>query len=71
LIAPHIHAPFSLFPFHPSISLRADLLPIPVELTGDPENRPEYFGELIAHVVGIANVMSVVAQLRAGHVVLA
>src|SRR5512135_1275677 len=28
LIAPHIHAPFSLVPFHPSISLHADLLPI-------------------------------------------
>jgi hypothetical protein len=52
LIAPHIYAPFSLFAFHPSTSLRSDLLPIPVELTGDPENRLEYFGELIAHVVG-------------------
>ena len=52
LIAPHIHAPYSLFPFHPSTSLRADLLPIPVELTGNPESRLEHFGELIAHVVG-------------------
>ena len=54
LIAPPLHAPFSLFPFHPSISLRADLLAIPVALTGTPENRLEHFGELIAHVVGLA-----------------
>jgi hypothetical protein len=54
LIAPPISAPFSRFPFHPSISLRADLLPIPVERASDPENRLERFGELIAHVVGLA-----------------
>src|SRR6266568_3936340 len=52
LIAPPIHAPCSLVPFHPSTSLRADLLPMPVELTGNPESRLEHFGELIAHVVG-------------------
>jgi hypothetical protein len=55
LIAPYILAPFALFPFHPSISLRADLLLISGELTGNPENRLEYFGELIAHVVGNAS----------------
>src|SRR5512135_178299 len=55
LIAPHIHAPFSLVPFHPSISLHADLLPIPVELTGDLENRLKHFGKLIAHLVGIGS----------------
>jgi hypothetical protein len=66
LIAPYIHAPFALFPFHPSISLRADLLPLSGELTGNPENRLEYFGELIAHVVGLA-VSSWKLRLSATH----
>ena len=52
LIAPPLQVPFSRFPFHPSISLRAGLFPIPVALTGDPENRSGHFAELIAHVVG-------------------
>src|SRR6266699_2297685 len=65
LIAPHIHAPYSLFPFHPSTSLRADLLPIPVELTGNPESRLEHFGELIAHVVGPAT--RATTQTSSGH----
>jgi len=55
LITLHIHAPFSLFPFHSSISLLANLLPILVALTNDLANRLEQFGELIAHVVGKAN----------------
>ena len=54
LISSPIYAPFSRFPFHPSLSLRADLLPISSELTSTPENRQELFGELIAHVVGLA-----------------
>lgn len=58
LIASPIHAPFSRSPFHSSLSLRADLLLIPVELTDTPENRQELFAELIAHVVGTANASS-------------
>lgn len=59
LIAPPLHAPFSLFPSRPSIFLLSDLLLTPVELTGDPENRLEPFGERIAHVVGLARPLRV------------